>query len=81
MQLNWDIRERIAHVDCPLLIAWGTEASQTPYREAKQVLARAPQAEFAAYPSGDLPHEEAAEQFVVTLREFAEKTAGIGSAR
>lgn len=80
MQLNWDIRERIAHVECPLLIAWGTEASQTPYREAKQVLARAPHAEFAAFPSGDLPHEEAAEQFVAVLREFAAKTVGVESA-
>ncbi len=74
MQLNWDIRERLAHVDCPLLIAWGTEASQTPYKEAKQVLARAPHAEFAAFPSGDLPHEEAAEQFVAVLKEFAART-------
>ena len=74
MQLNWDIRERIAQVDCPLLIAWGTEASQTPYREAAQVTARAPRAEFAAFPSGDLPHEEAAEQFVATLRAFAART-------
>jgi pimeloyl-ACP methyl ester carboxylesterase len=61
-------------VECPLLIAWGTEASQTPYKEAKQVLARAPQAEFAAFPSGDLPHEEAAEQFVAALKDFAAKT-------
>lgn len=74
MQLNWDIRERIAHVGCPLLIAWGTKASQTPYSEAAQVMARAPHAEFAAFTSGDLPHEEAAEQFVATLREFAART-------
>lgn len=75
MQLNWDIRERLAHVECPLLIAWGTKASQTPYREHTEVLARAPRAEFAAFPSGDLPHEETADQFVAVLREFAARTA------
>ncbi len=75
MQLNWDIRERIAHVACPLLIAWGAEASQTPYKESAQIRARAPHAEFAAFPSGDLPHEEAAEQFVAVLKAFAARTA------
>lgn len=80
MQLNWDIRERIAQVECPLLIAWGTEASQTPYREHAQVLARAPRADFVALPSGDLPHEEAADQFVAVLKEFASKTVGVESA-
>ena len=74
MQLNWDIRERIAHVACPLLIAWGAEASQTPYKESAQIRARAPHAEFAAFPSGDLPHEEAAEQFVAVLKAFAART-------
>jgi len=74
MQLNWDIRERIAHVACPLLIAWGTKASQTPYKESAQIRARAPHAEFAAFPSGDLPHEEAAEPFVAVLKAFAART-------
>jgi pimeloyl-ACP methyl ester carboxylesterase len=82
MQLNCDIRERIALVTCPLLIAWGTKASQTPFREATQVLARAPQAAFATFPSGDLPHEESPEPFVAALENFAAKAAvpGAGSA-
>jgi pimeloyl-ACP methyl ester carboxylesterase len=74
MQLNWDIRERIAHVECPLLIAWGSKASQTPYREASQVVRRAPQADFVAFEAGDLPHEELPHEFNAALKEFAART-------
>ncbi|MCA2983577.1 alpha/beta fold hydrolase [Gemmatimonas sp.] len=74
MQLNWDIRQRIAQVECPLLIAWGTRASQTPYAEAAQVMRRAPQAELVSFEAGDLPHEEVPHVFNAVLKDFAHRT-------
>lgn len=75
MHLNWDIRTRITQVTCPMLIAWGTQASQTPYREAQQVRLLAPHAEFVAFECGDLPHEELPQQFVAALQAFATRVA------
>jgi pimeloyl-ACP methyl ester carboxylesterase len=72
MRLNHDIRGAIASLTQPLLIAWGEGARQTPISEAAAVLARAPKAEFASLPGGDLPHDERPESFNVVLLRFAE---------
>jgi pimeloyl-ACP methyl ester carboxylesterase len=71
MRLNHDIRSAIGRLHCPLAIAWGTRASQTPYREAKMVLAAAPAAEFLPFNAGDLPHEEAPHDFNTAISVFA----------
>ena len=75
MHLNWDIRSRITQVTCPMLIAWGTQASQTPFREARQVQLLVPHAEFVAFECGDLPHEELPQQFAAMLHAFAGRLA------
>jgi pimeloyl-ACP methyl ester carboxylesterase len=75
MHLNWDIRTQIGQLECPLLIVWGTRASQTPYREAPQVQRLAPQAGFVALDCGDLPHEELPQQFVAALTAFSAQTS------
>jgi pimeloyl-ACP methyl ester carboxylesterase len=75
MRLNHDIRGAIGRLQCPLAIAWGTEASQTPYREAKTVLAAAPSAEFMPFNAGDLPHEEAPLDFNTAITVFADRLA------
>jgi pimeloyl-ACP methyl ester carboxylesterase len=70
MKLNHDIRQKIGALSCPLLIAWGTEATQTPYRESAQVMEHAPNAAFQPIHAGDMPHDERPEAFNVALREF-----------
>ncbi|WP_461413589.1 alpha/beta fold hydrolase [Gemmatimonas sp.] len=77
MNLNWDVRDRVAQLACPLLIAWGTKASQTPYREAAEVRRRAPRAQFAPFDAGDLPHDEVPIPFVAALKDFAAKTPAV----
>ena len=72
MKLNHDIRGAIGGLACPLLIVWGTEASQTPYREAAEVRAHAPNAEFEPIPAGDLPHDERPDAFNAVLGEFVQ---------
>lgn len=75
MHLNWDIRVQIGQLECPLLIVWGTRASQTPYKEAAQVQRLAPHAQFVAFECGDLPHEELPQQFLAALTTFAAHTS------
>jgi pimeloyl-ACP methyl ester carboxylesterase len=74
MQLNRDIREAISAIPGPLLLVWGTKASQTPYREAPPVLALAPAADFHPIEAGDLPHEERADEFNSVLLEWMDST-------
>ena len=70
MKLNCDIRHAIGTMPAPLMLAWGEFASQTPFREAKAVRALRPEAPFAVFPSGDLPHEESPDAFVAALLQF-----------
>lgn len=74
MQLNCDIRHEIGRLACPLLVAWGTEASQTPYREAATVMDHAPDADFVPIHAGDLPHDERPADFNVALQAFVQMT-------
>lgn len=70
MKLNYDIRPLLPAVRCPLLLAWGKDAGQTPASESGQVRALAPTSQFALLPGGDLPHEERPAEFVQALRQF-----------
>lgn len=79
MRLNHDIRQAIQDVSCPLLIVWGTLASQTPYRESRLVRDRVPDAPFVAIETGDLPHEERPEAFLVELKAWMAANALVGA--
>jgi pimeloyl-ACP methyl ester carboxylesterase len=70
MSLNRDIRTALPSLRCPVMIIWGTDASQTPFRESAGVRALVPDAPFVALPGGDLPHDEHPEQFNAVLEEF-----------
>lgn len=72
MQLNHDIRSTIGRLACPLLVAWGTDASQTPFREAATVMEHAPDADFVNIHAGDLPHDERPIEFNRALLGFVE---------
>jgi pimeloyl-ACP methyl ester carboxylesterase len=75
MRLNHDIRQSIGQLQVPLLLVWGTEASQTPYKESAQVLAAAPSAMFAPQHAGDLPHDETPDAFNTMLLGFTATAA------
>ncbi len=70
MQLNRDIRLELATMPRPFMLAWGTRAAQTPFREAAAVHALRPEAPFAVFPAGDLPHEECPAEFLGALHRF-----------
>ncbi len=70
MQLNCDIRHALGAMPAPLMLAWGEFASQTPVKEAAPMRALRPDAAFAVFPSGDLPHEESPDAFVSALLQF-----------
>ncbi|AMW03862.1 alpha/beta fold hydrolase [Gemmatimonas phototrophica] len=70
MRLNHDIRQSIGQLQVPLLLVWGTQASQTPYKESAQVRAAAPAAMFAPQHAGDLPHDETPDAFNAVVLGF-----------
>lgn len=70
MALNHDIRQALTALPCPLLLVWGEQASQTPFREAAAVRALVPAAQFVTLPGGDLPHDEHPAGFLTALRSF-----------
>ena len=73
MQLNCDIRGALPAVRCPLLLAWGSAARQTPATEAEPMRTLAPHATFAPIPGGDLPHDERPEPFNTALNQFLQQ--------
>jgi pimeloyl-ACP methyl ester carboxylesterase len=70
MSLNRDIRQALPALEVPFLLLWGSEATQTPFREAAGVRALVPAAPFVALPGGDLPHDEHPAAFNQALAEF-----------
>lgn len=70
MRLNQDIRVAVTQLSCPLLLVWGTQAAQTPYKEAAAVRRLLPAVSFAEIHAGDLPHEETPEAFLNALTPF-----------
>ena len=70
MKLNCDIRHALGTMPAPFMLVWGEFASQTPLREANSVRLLRPEASFAVFPSGDLPHEESPDAFVSALLQF-----------
>jgi pimeloyl-ACP methyl ester carboxylesterase len=70
MSLNRDIRVAITTLECPLMLVWGIHAAQTPFRESAAVRSLVPNAAFEAVDAGDLPHEEAPEEFMTAVLPF-----------
>ena len=70
MALNLDLRPMVSRWRVPLLLVWGSAASQTPFRESDEVRAALPRAHFVALHAGDLPHDECPDAFLQALDEF-----------
>lgn len=70
MRLNCDIRRALPSLTCPVLLTWGQQAGQTPFRESKKVRAVAPNIPFVPLPGGDLPHEESPAAFLAATVPF-----------
>jgi pimeloyl-ACP methyl ester carboxylesterase len=70
MRLNCDIRSALPALLRPLLLTWGESAGQTPFKEAKQVQALVPNAQFVTFQAGDLPHEESPAEYSAAVQAF-----------
>lgn len=70
-RLNHDIRGALPALQRPLLLTWGEQAGQTPFKEAKQVQALMPEgSQFVTFQAGDLPHEERAAAYAAAVEAF-----------
>lgn len=80
MALNLDLRPMVSRWRVPLLLVWGSAASQTPFRESDEVRAALPRAHFVALHAGDLPHDECPDAFLQALEEFLREVRPAASA-
>jgi len=76
-QLNIDVRNALRRLAQPALLVWGEQAVQAPVEEIRGFIALKPDFEVAIFdPSGDLPHDERADEFNETVSAFLARVEG-----
>ncbi len=63
--------DRLAQVERPTMVVWGTRDRVLPYSQAKEAFSHLPEGYLELIPEcGHLPHIELPERFVSGLRRF-----------
>ncbi len=81
MALGLNVRDALRRLEQPVLLTWGRHAREVPSAELDAYRALLPDAEVAIFASGSLPHDERADEWAATVRDFLARAAAIEPAQ